>query len=143
MNTVATVWFLMRYGIVGAVGGVLQTLTLYIWVDILQKESHYLWGAVIGFCIALLVTFTLQKYWTFNDRDRTSMHYQFFFYTSIALASLALNLFFLHVSKTVLEALGFDFFRTWYLLAQITSVGVVAAFSFITNYFITFRTTRV
>jgi putative flippase GtrA len=142
MSTIpaSTFWFLVRYGVVGVLGGVLQTLTLYVWVDMLRLEGQYLVGAVLGFCIALAVTFTLQKYWTFRDRAREETKRQFLIYTTIALINLGLTVGLLHVSKLLLEWAGLDFFRVWYLVAQIVIIVVLAGASFVANYFITFRT---
>lgn len=131
---------LLRYGIVGVVGGAIQTLTLYLWVGVLHLEAFYLFGAVVGFCAALLVTFTLQKYWTFRDHENTEVQRQFVVYTGIALASLGLNILLLHMSKLLLEYAGLNFFDGWYLFAQIAIIVLLAGASFIANYFLTFRT---
>ncbi|HCR52232.1 TPA: hypothetical protein DIV48_01120 [Candidatus Kaiserbacteria bacterium] len=134
-----TFLLLIRYGVAGMTGALIQTSTLYIWVDVFHFEDWYLVGAVVGFHLALLATFALQKYWTFRDRAYAGIRRQFFFYTIIALASLGLNILFLHTSKLFLERLGFDFFHGWYLLAQVGSIAIVAATSFVANYSLTFR----
>jgi putative flippase GtrA len=139
MDTSSKFWFLVRYGAVGVVGGVIQTSTLYVWVGVLHLEADYLAGAVVGFCAALLVTFTLQKYWTFRDHGRTEVQRQFILYSGIALFSLGLNILLLHLSKLLLERAGLNFFDTWYLLAQIAVITLLAGMSFIANYFLTFR----
>lgn len=140
MNNYTHYWFLLRYGAVGICGGLIQTATLYVWVEIFRLQAYYLLGAAAGFCLALAVTFTLQKYWTFRDYARERARKQFFFYTLIALTSLGLNVLLLHLSKLALDALGFNFFHIWYLAAQVCIIGFVAALSFIANYTITFRT---
>lgn len=139
MDTIFKPWFLVRYGIVGATGGLIQISVLYFWVDVLRLEAQYLIGAVLGFCAALLVTFTLQKYWTFRDHTHTEVQRQFTTYTFIALSSLGLNILLLHSSKIVLEHFGLDFFQVWYLVAQISIVVLLAGISFLANYFLTFR----
>ena len=98
MNMISNYWFLTRYGIVGATGGLIQISVLYFWVNVLRLEAQYLIGAVLGFCAALLVTFTLQKYWTFRDHVHTEVRQQFITYTTVALSSLGLNI--LSVSYT-------------------------------------------
>lgn len=133
---------LLRYGIVGLSGGVIQTSILYLWVDELHLKSQYLVGATIGFCAALLVTFTLQKYWTFRDHVRTEVRRQFASYAAIALLIAGSNILLLHLSKSFLERFGLDFFDTWYLLAQALIVAGLALASFLANYFITFRLSR-
>ncbi len=142
MDTVSKLGFLMRYGIVGATGGAVQTSTLYLWIDVLHLETHYLLGAVAGFCMALLVTFTLQKYWTFREHTHTEIQKQFVLYTTIALITLGLNILLLHLGKIFLENLGFDFFDGWYLVVQIAIIGALAVVSFLANYFLTFQENR-
>lgn len=132
-------WLLVRYGIVGVTGGIIQTLFLYLWVGVLRLETHYLVGASLGFCCALMVTFTLQKYWTFRDRAEGVAHRQFALYTLIALLNLALTVLLLHASKALIEQSGFDFFDRWYLIAQVTIIVLLAGASFSANYFVTFK----
>jgi putative flippase GtrA len=139
MNDVTDYWFLIRYGIVGICGGLVQTATLYIWVEALHLEAYYIVGAAVGFCLALAVTFTLQKYWTFEDYVQEHVRRQFIFYTVIALINLGLNILLLHLSKLALETLGFNFFDVWYLIVQVTIIAALSLLSFVSNYFITFH----
>ncbi len=138
MNIPSHYMYIVRYGIVGVCGGAIQTSMLYLWVDILHLETYYLLGTSTGFCLALGVTFTLQKYWTFKDSVRENIKKQFYSYTIIAIINLGLNVFLLHLSKTILEMLGLNFFQTWYLIAQVLIVGILAACSFVANYTLTF-----
>jgi putative flippase GtrA len=131
--------FLVRYGVVGLSGGLIQTGVLYVWVDVLHFEQQYLLGAITGFCAALAVTFTLQKYWTFQDYTHTEVRKQFVTYTLIALATLGLNILLLQVCKSVLEHFGVNFFHIWYLVTQVVIIGILAGLSYLANYFITFR----
>lgn len=130
---------LVRYGLVGGTGAGIQIGMLYVWVDILHLEALYLAGAALGFCAALAVTFTLQKYWTFRDFTRDAVRQQFSFYSVFALISLGLNILLLHVSKVFIERLDLDFFSAWYVGAQIVIVVFFAGISFLANYLITFR----
>lgn len=142
MDTVISHQFILRYGIVGLSGGAIQTSVLYLWVDALHLESRYLVGAALGFCAALLVTFTLQKYWTFRNHAHTETRRQFAYYAAIAFFSAGMNILLLHMSKLILERLSLDFFDKWYLLAQALIVAGLAFASFLANYFITFRLPR-
>ena len=139
MITLSNYWFLLRYAVVGVSGGVLQTATLYVWVELLRLQEYYLSGSAIGFCLALMVTFTLQKYWTFKDYEQAMLQRQFTWYTTIALVNLGANVSLLHISRLALEALGLNFFHVWYLMAQIGIIIILAILSFTTNYLITFR----
>jgi putative flippase GtrA len=132
--------FLIRYGISGATGGFLQTFLLWVWVSLLGLEEYYLWGLVVGFCITIMVTFSMQKYWTFGDKEhhhRTRR--QFVLYAATAVASLALNTLLLFLSKEFFERSGYDFFHIWYLIVQVIIIFIVAFLSFLFNFLITFK----
>lgn len=133
------IWFLARYGVSGAFGAFVQTFSLYIWVSVLGITEHYLVGAALGLIIALIVTFLLQKYWTFRERTHHRVHKQFGMYTVVALINLGVNLGLLHLSKVIVEGLGHNFFHIWYLVAQVIIVTFVSLMSFLLNYFFTFR----
>jgi putative flippase GtrA len=133
--------FLLRYGTVGLFGAVLQTGVLYVWVSLLGFEETYLLGAVLGFVIALIVSFLLQKFWTFRDRTFTNTHRQLFLYTLVAILNVVLNVALLALAKSLLEHIGVDFFAGWYVLAQIVIVCFASGTSFILNFFFTFRRT--
>ncbi len=131
--------FFIRYGISGAIGAVVQTSALYIWISVWGLKDHYLWGLVFGFCVTILISFSLQKYWTFADKVHRRVPRQFAFYTLTALGSLGLNTILLFASKQLFEGWGLDFFDKWYLLAQVICIVVVSLASFAVNYFVTFK----
>ncbi len=135
----ARIEFFIRYGISGVVGAFIQTSTLFVWVSLLGFKDQYLWGVVIGFSIAVVVSFVLQKYWTFRDYAHHMAPRQLAFYSVFSLVSLGLNASLLHLSKIILEGLGFDFFHVWYIGAQILIILIVAVISFLSNRYITFR----
>lgn len=131
--------FLVRYIISGGTAGAIQILGLYVWVSVLGLAAHYLWGVVIAYCIAVIVGFAMQKYWTFRESTRALIARQMSWYTIVSLVNLGLNTLILHVSKVLLELNGFNFFHIWYLVAQVFAVGVCAIVGFVLNRAITFR----
>ncbi len=130
---------LFKYGIVGATGGLLQITTLYVWVDILHLSALYLLGSVVGFCIALIVTFLLQKYWTFSNRGSWRTGKQALSYSAVALSGLLLNALLLATAKWGIETSGHDFFNGWYLIVQIGAVAVVSVCNYLFNSRLTFK----
>jgi putative flippase GtrA len=128
-----------RYGVAGVVGATVQVSILYIWVSLLGFESTYLLGVIMGFCVALVITFLLQKHWTYRDHSTHRTTKQFFTYGGVALLNLTANALLMAGTKWFLTGLGIDFFQGWYLLAQIVVVFLTSVMSFILNYFITFR----
>jgi putative flippase GtrA len=136
--------FFLRYAVTGLTGGALQTFLLYVWVSLLGLKDYYLWGLVVGFCITLVVTFNLQKYWTFGGRPQQHRtHRQLMMYALVALGNLGLNTVLLYWSKQLLDSLGFNFFHLWYLAAQVAIVFVVALASFAVNYSVTFKAKQI
>lgn len=130
---------LFKYGIVGATGGLLQIATLYVWVDILHLSALYLLGSVVGFCIALVVTFLLQKYWTYSNRGAWRTRKQALSYSVVALSGLILNAALLATAKWGIETSGHDFFHGWYLVVQIGAVAVVSVCNYLLNSRLTFK----
>lgn len=132
---------LIRYGIAGLTGGAIQILFLYVWVTLLGFEKIYLLGLVLGFVIALIITFVLQKYWAFRDQESGRMPRQFLSYTLVAVSGLALNAILLIGAKMLFGWLALDFFHGWYLFAQTGIVCIVSVFNFSMNFLFTFRNT--
>lgn len=133
---------LIRYGISGITGGVIQILFLYAWVTLLGLEKIYLLGLVLGFVVALIVTFALQKYWAFRDEESSRMSRQFLSYTLVAVSGLALNAVLLVGAKMLFGWLALDFFHGWYLFVQTGIVCIVSVFNFSMNFLFTFRNTE-
>src|SRR3989344_4920824 len=131
--------FYVRYGITGVVGALIQTSVLYTWVSLLGFQEEYLWGVAIGFGLAVITTFLLQKYWTFRDYAHYRATRQLILYCAFSIMNFGLNVFLLNMGKVVIESMGLDFFKVWYLAAQILVIGIVAVISFLSNRFITFR----
>lgn len=134
--------FLIRYGISGVTGGVIQVLFLYIWITLLGLEETYLLGLSIGFVLALLATFTLQKYWSFRDSESSHIPNQLFSYSVVAVSGLVLNAGLLAGAKVLFEWFALDFFGGWYLIIQVGIMGVVSVFNFGMNFLFTFRHAR-
>jgi putative flippase GtrA len=135
-------YFLVRYGITGVAGGVIQTLFLYVWVTLFGFEKTYLLGLIFGFILALIVTFLLQKYWTFRDRESKHIPHQLLLYSTVALSGLALNAVLLAGAKAFFSWIGVDFFHVWYLIVQVGIFFVVSAFNLCMNFLVTFRHAR-
>lgn len=120
---------ILRYGISGVMGGVLQVILLYIFVDIFGL--WYIYGVIFAFSISLILTFLLQKYWTFQDYAIDTVHRQSLWYIFIALGALALNISFMYILV--------DIFHFWYIMAQIVVVGTIGILTFLLNKRFTFN----
>ena len=84
----------------------------------------YLASAAIAFIAAFFISFTLHKFWTFEEPSREGMHFQAGLFFLAALVNLGLN--------TLCLYLLVEYVYLHYLVAQI----LVSVFIAIENYFI-------
>lgn len=105
------------------VGGIGLTVSLGLLHMFVVFGAPYLLGSIIAFSIALIVGFTLQKYWTFGDRTAGRTELQFTQYTALALTNLALN--------TGIVYAFVEYGGAHYLIAQTIGAGLVALVSYL------------
>lgn len=120
---------LIRYGLSGFAGGVCNLLVysfLLRW-----GQVWYLAAAAVAFLAALVVSFLLQKWWTFRDSRADPLVFQGSWYTLIAVGVLGVNLLLLFGLVDGLQ---------WpKLIAQAVSLVSVSLISFLLNKIITFK----
>ena len=107
--------------------GILYVLTEFLGI-------FYLVSAGFSYFLGFLVSFSLQKFWTFRDSSLLYIKRQFFYYSALTLGTLFLDLFFLYLLV--------DKFQVYYLLAQIMAGAVIALGRFLVNNFLIFKKTR-
>ena len=112
---------LARYLVAGFTGAGTQIGLLFIFTDLVG--FWYLYSSLIAFVVAIIVSFTLQKFWTFADKNIDGMHNQFFKYLLVALFGIVFNTSFMFVLV--------DIFGLWYILAQIIVGAIIAALNFL------------
>lgn len=117
----ARLFHLLRYLISGGTAAVTNVGILFLLVQF--GNIHYLLSSIIAYLLAIVVSFTLQKFWTFQDRPTHDIQSQFFRYVTVVLANLALNTGLMYVLVT--------HFSIWYIFAQIMAIAVIA----VTGYF--------
>ncbi len=93
---------------------------------------HYLLSSTLAFVVAVCVGFTLQKFWTFEDKSLSSIHRQAIQYLSLGLLNLSIN--------AVLMLILVEKFHLWYMLAQFVACGVMACSNFIIYNLFIFKT---
>lgn len=120
----ARVW---RFIASGGTSAVVDLGLLYVFTE--RLGLHYLLSAALAFIAAFFVSFTLQKFWTFQDTTTDTVHIQVSLSFTIAVINLGLN--------TVLMYFFVDVAGLWYMTAQII-VGILLAFEsfFILKFFI-------
>ncbi len=120
---------LLRYLVAGITGASTQIGLLYIFTDVLY--FWYLYSSVFSFLAAIIVSFLLQKFWTFADNKTGQMQNQFFKYIGVAIFGLLINT----LSMFVLV----DFLDLWYILAQIITGAFIAIINFLMYKFFIFN----
>ncbi len=120
---------LIKYLISGCTAAAVNIGFLYLFTDIFN--IHYLISGVLAFILAFGVSFTLQKFWTFQNHSRQLLGRQLAIYLIVSVSSLVIN--------TLLLYLLVDWFGVWYILAQIIAGGLLAVVNFFIYRFVIFH----
>ncbi len=110
---------IIRYIISGGTAAIVDLVILYMLVE--KLNITYILSAVIAFLVAFIVSFTLQKYWTFGD-DSKKINSQASKYFLVSAINLILN--------TILVFLFVEFLGLHYIISQIITSGLIALSSF-------------
>ena len=114
-------WFkLMRYIMSGGTAAIVTIGLLFVFTH--YVGMWYIIAAIIANIFGLVVSFTLQKFWTFRDHSRDILKAQATTYFIIFLFNLVTN-------SVILYCLV-EFFNLHYLLAQVVSGGMLACLSY-------------
>lgn len=118
----------IKFCVVGLAGMLTDMLVMAYFV-----ESHLLniyLANCVSFCVAVTVTFTLNKYWTFSDRSSSgaTKYFQFF---AVSLGGLAWGL--------LLLRLFVGYWGWWYIYAKLLITVIVSFWNFLVNNLWTFR----
>ncbi len=96
---------------------------------------HYLASAILAFIFAFIVSFFLQKFWTFQDDSVDKVHAQVAIYFGVAVFNLLLN--------TALMYFFVDILGWWYMAGQFVASGLLAIESFFVSRYFIFTKKRV
>lgn len=91
----------------------------------------YLTSSVIAFMAAFFVSFTLQKFWTFEDGSRSRLRSQAVIYFLIILVDLGVN--------TALMYFFVEHVHMHYLVAQLISGVIIASMNYFSYKHLVFR----
>jgi glycosyltransferase involved in cell wall biosynthesis len=120
---------LLKYLFSGGTAAFVDLLALYLLTSV--WHVHYLLSAIIAFIIAFFVSFSLQKFWTFEDKTKDRIHIQAFSYLLAGLTTLIIN--------TILVYLFVHFIHLHYILAQIIASAIIAVINFVIYRFFIFK----
>jgi dolichol-phosphate mannosyltransferase len=121
---------ILKYVCVGSVVVAINVSLLYSFTEFFH--IYYLVSAVLAFGVAFLVSFFLQKFFTFKDVSTGRVASQMARYLSLQLAYVCVNAILLYM---LVEYLG-----VWYILAElIIALGLAIATFIISRRFIFVR----
>jgi putative flippase GtrA len=123
----ASWWQLLKFGLVGGLGYVINLAVFGVLVD--DLGVHHAIAAIGAFCVAVLNNFLWNRYWTFEPGDGHPA-FQAARFFAVSVAGLAINL-------AVLE-LVLAFSQTGELMAQAIAVAIAMPFNFLGNKLWTF-----
>jgi putative flippase GtrA/predicted HAD superfamily phosphohydrolase YqeG len=109
-----------RFILSGGTAAALDLVLLFVLTSVFH--IWYLLSAVIAFVFAFVVSFTLQKYWTFRDGSKDKIPLQAAAYFLIAVMNLCVN--------TVLVYTFVEHAHIHYLVSQIISSALLAVESY-------------
>lgn len=122
---------IVRYLFAGGLATGFNILILFICVHYFQ--IWYLASAVIAFCGGVILSYLLQKFFTFRNYSKERMHTQFLSFFIFALFMLGLN--------TLLVYIFVDIIGLWYLSAQFISSACIACINYVYFNMVIFKTT--
>lgn len=120
---------MVRYVFSGGTAASINIITLHILVE--YFSIYYLFASGIAFLIALFVSFTLHKFFTFGDTETKRVPIQIFTYVCLLGFNILLNLTFMWVAV--------EGFGIMYLVAQFIVSSAIAVWSFFAYRHFVFR----
>ena len=117
-----------RFCVVGTLGAIIDIGGLYVLVEFFG--IYYLLAAAISFIFAVINSYFLNKYWTFQNKNNQHAK-QFIIFLLVSVIGLLINLGAMYV---LTEWVGF-----WYLLSKAIAAIIVLFWNFLMNKYVTFR----
>ena len=111
---------------VGLVGTIAHFGILTVFVEAFRQDP--LLGSTVGFMVALTASYYLNRLWTFQSHRAHT--YVLPRYTIVSLVGLGLNTSIMFLTVRILD--------WWYLLGQLTVIGIVPISNFLLNLYWSF-----
>ena len=109
-----------RFLLAGVTAAVFQLATYILFTRAL--EWWYLLASTVSFVLTVIVSFLLQKFFTFRHRELSSVSRQFGFFGVLSLCNLGLNTLYMFLFVDILQLPDF--------YAQVLAIGLIAVSSF-------------
>ena len=121
----------IKFCVVGGLGTLLNLFILYISVELFG--IWYIYGAAFSFVIVITFNFSLNKIWTFKDKERETIAVtgQYLIYVVIGGVGMAINIAFLYLLV--------EYFHIQYLLAELVAILIATLWNFQGTRFLVFK----
>ena len=106
---------LIRYLISGGSSAFVALVSLTFFVEVIGL--WYIFGSILAFLVGFLVSFLLQKHWTFEDKAK-QVRKQMLTYLLISVTNLGIN--------TLLMYIFVDLLGLWYILSWVIAGALIA-----------------
>jgi putative flippase GtrA len=123
---------IIKFFFAGAFAAAVDLIALFIFHGVFHW--HIIVATSVAFLLSFLVSFSLQKLWTFRNYSNKRLPRQLVLYLSAAFISLNINAAAMHL---LVNNLG-----VWYLLSQIIVNLCLGVINFFTYKFIVFRKSK-
>ena len=117
---------IIKYGITGVLGTLTHVAVMVLFVELVGLGPVL--SSALGFVFVLIMSYYLNKYWTFRSQSRG--YEEFGRYLMVSFTGLLLN--------TSIMFITVEFFAWHYVLGQFAVVAVVPASNFLLNNYWTF-----
>lgn len=124
-------WKVVKFAITGGIGFIIDFLFTWFFKERIGLNQYAANG--IGFSMAVLSNFCLNKFWTFNNKGKIG--FQFGYFALFSLIGLALN--------TFLVFCLVQYCKLNFYLSKCIAIGLVFIWNFLVNNFITFKDQRI
>lgn len=120
---------IVKFIIAGSFSSGTDLVVLFLMYDLLKMEIVF--STSVAFIMSFVISFTLQKFWTFRNKSQERLTRQFFLYMLTAFFGLNINAAGMHMLV--------NGFNIWYILAQVIVNLFLGFINFIIYKFIIFR----
>ena len=110
----------LRFLLSGSISALTNFSILYALTEYVQL--WYLFSSIVAFSVSLVVSFVLQKFWTFRNHSLERVHIQAPLHVGLAITDLLLNTLALYVMV--------EWFGLWYMFAQFIAAGGIACINY-------------
>ena len=121
---------IIKFVVSGSFATSVDLILLYLFFDIWHWSL--LVSSSIAFAIAIIVSFVLQKMWTFRYYCNINLFRQLGIYSMVGIFGLVVNAVFVNFMVTNLSL--------WHILAQLISVSIIGIINFFIYQFVIFKT---